>query len=243
MIHQLLFITILSLFDSLSTTTQIIVFALLLTTANPVKNALSFLAGLSGAYFICGVLGFAALNQVNAMLKTLMPSTANVPNFTYYQMELFMGAVLLISGPAYYYRKIKSNKPPVEHKIIEKFKRMNAWIAAGIGAFLSASSFPMALPYIVALNRFAALRLGAAQAAGCIAIYNVGYALPMVAIFAMYLFMEKGAERVEADLHERVRKLNLKLTAGILSGTGLLILADSCAYFFLGLPLMKGRYF
>ena len=66
----------LSLFDSLSTTQQIIIFVLLLTTAKPLRNALSYLAGLSGAYFVCGLAGYLALDELRVFLSKFSPSTA-----------------------------------------------------------------------------------------------------------------------------------------------------------------------
>ena len=84
----------LSLFDSLSTTLQIVIFILLLTMAKPLRNAFSYLAGLGGAYFACGLAGYLALDQLRFFLKRFFPSQADMPNPVYYQSEF-----LLAKGP------------------------------------------------------------------------------------------------------------------------------------------------
>jgi hypothetical protein len=88
---DILYTVSLALFDSLSTTLQIIVFVLLLTTANPLRNAFFYLAGLSGAYFTCGLAGYLALDQLRLLLNQFFPSPTNVANPAYYGAELLTG--------------------------------------------------------------------------------------------------------------------------------------------------------
>ena len=83
--HTIIYSLSLSLFDSLSTTQQIIIFVLLLSTANPLKNALSYLAGLSGAYFVCGVAGYTVLDKLLFFLGKFFPSSAAMSNSLYHQ--------------------------------------------------------------------------------------------------------------------------------------------------------------
>ena len=72
----------LSLFDSLSTTQQIIIFVLLLSTAKPLRNSLSYLAGLSGSYFVCGFAGYMALDNLRVFMSKIFPSTTAVSDPT-----------------------------------------------------------------------------------------------------------------------------------------------------------------
>jgi len=114
-----------SLFDSLSTTLQIIVFILLLTTAKPLRNAISYLVGLSGAYFLCGLAGYLALDQLRALLNQFFPSQDSVPNAQYYQAEFLMGVGMVGLGIWYFYRKKKQGWSGAENKILLKLKSMN----------------------------------------------------------------------------------------------------------------------
>ena len=95
----------LSLFDSLSTTFQIIVFILLLTTEKPLRNALGYLAGLSGSYFLCGLAGYLALDELRAFLSKYFPDQTTLSNPLYYQSEFTAGVLMAAFGVWYFYRK------------------------------------------------------------------------------------------------------------------------------------------
>ncbi|HXL73193.1 MAG TPA: hypothetical protein VN963_06160, partial [bacterium] len=118
-----------SLLDSLSTTAQIIVFVLLLTTAKPIRNALVYLAGLSGAYFACGLAGYLALDQLRVWLSTLLPSQASVSNERYYESEFLTGLVLAAIGIWYFYWKKKRGFSARENRVLLKLRTMNGWFA------------------------------------------------------------------------------------------------------------------
>ena len=99
-----------SLIDSLTTTLQIIIFTLLLTTEKPLRNALSYLVGLSGAYIVCGIGGYLALDQLRQFINEHFPSQNSLPNATYYQSEFLMGLVMVAMGLWYFFRKKPANK-------------------------------------------------------------------------------------------------------------------------------------
>jgi cytochrome c biogenesis protein CcdA len=233
----------LSLFDSLSTTQQIIIFVLLLTTIRPLRNSLSYLAGLSGAYFACGIGGYLALDQLHLFLDRYFPSTQNIPNSVYYQSELISGIIMVLIG-VWYFRK-KRHAPPSrsQNLIISKLKSMNGFFAFGLGAFISVSSFPLSIPYIIALGKYATLRLSIHAAIINILLYNIGYALPMIAVLAAYLYVRKRTEDIADTLHEKTRVLNVQLTTWAWAGVGIFSMIDALCYFVLGHALVKGRFF
>jgi cytochrome c biogenesis protein CcdA len=243
MINHIFFISTLSLFDSLSTTQQIIIFVLLLTTEKPIRNSLSYLAGLAGSYFLCGLAGYAVLDKLTFFLQKYFPSSANMPDQLYYQAEMFSGIVFIVIGIIYYRKKIKSNKPSAGNVLINRFRHMNGWVAAGIGIVISLSSFPMSIPYIAALGKFALLKLSMTSAVFYILFYNIVYALPMIVIFFIYLFALRGTDGLHDKLHEKSRSLNIKLTTYMFIGVGALSLVDGLCFFGLGHSLLKGRYF
>ena len=95
---DILFTLSMSLIDSLTTTLQIIIFTLLLTTEKPLRNALSYLVGLSGAYIVCGIGGYLALDQLRQFINEHFPSQNCLPNTTLPQSELLMGLVMVAMG-------------------------------------------------------------------------------------------------------------------------------------------------
>jgi len=232
-----------SLFDSLSTTLQIIVFILLLTTAKPLRNAISYLVGLSGAYFLCGLAGYLALDQLRALLNQFFPSQDSVPNAQYYQAEFLMGVGMVGLGIWYFYRKKKQGWSGAENKILLKLKSMNGWFAFGIGVLISISSFPCSIPYLIVLGRYSALHLDLPAVSGLILFYNFGYALPMLLILVIYLFARQGTEDDHDTLHEKAKMLNLHLTTWTMVGFGVFSIIDAGCYFAVGHALLKERYF
>ena len=231
----------LSLFDSLSTAQQIVIFSLLLTTVRPIRNSLSYLAGLSGAYIICGILGFLALGSLNEFLGKYVPNTASMSNTGYYQFECVVGIAMLLIG-IWYYRK-KRHAPPgrTQNIMVARLRNMNAWFPFIMGAFISVTSFPLSIPYIVAIGKYSLLQMSFPAAFGYILLYNLGYALPMLIILFIYLYARRRADDLTDQLHEKTRVLNVQLTAWTLIGVGLFTMIDSGCYFVMGHALMKGR--
>jgi len=231
------------LFDSLSTTQQIIIFMLLLTTEKPLRNSLSYLAGLSGAYFACGFAGYLTLDRLRVFLDKFIPSSVNLSNPSYYRSEFIMGVIMVAIG-AWYYNKQKNAGPSRTHNfILLKLREMNALFAFGIGVFISVTSFPFSIPYIIALGKYSAMHMNFSSVACYVLLYNAGYALPMALIFAIYLIALHGVDGKHDTLHEKARLLNLHLTTWTFAGFGLFSMVDAGCYFALGHALIKGRYF
>ncbi len=239
----ILFTLSISLFDSISTTQQIIIFVLFLTTIKPVRNALWYLAGLMGAYFTCGIAGFLALDKVRVLLNRFLPSAMNMSDPSYYQSELFTGVVMIVIG-IWYFRKKKDSRPGrTENMLLKRLRSMNSFASFGIGVIISITSFPFSIPYLVALGKYSALHFGLSSAIGSILVYNIGYALPMIAVLIIYLIARRGAGDLNDSLHEKVRVLNVQLTTWALVGIGLFSMIDAGCYFTIGHALVKGRYF
>jgi cytochrome c biogenesis protein CcdA len=232
----------LSLFDSLSTAQQIIIFALLLTTIKPLRNSMAYLAGLSAAYIACGIGGYLAIDQLRMFLAKYFLTTANMSNVLYYQVEFICGIVMTIFG-IWYFRK-KRHAPPdrTQNMIVSKLKSMNGFLAFCIGAFISISSFPVSIPYIIALGKYSTLHLSFIAAIENILLYNIGYALPMIVILIIYLYARRKTNDLSDTLQEKTRVLNVQLTTWALVGVGIFSMIDAGCYFTIGQALVKGRF-
>ena len=233
----------LSLFDSLSTAQQIVIFALLLTTINPLRNSMSYLAGLSLAYLACGIVGYLFIDQLVVFLGKYFPSTANMSNTHYYQWEFFIGLAMTVFGVWYFYKKRHAPPSPSQNMLVASLKSMNSILAFCLGAFISVSSFPVSLPYIVALGKYSILHLKLTAVIGNILLYNIGYALPMIVILIIYLFVRRGVYNLSGSLQEKTHVLNIHLTTWTLVGVGVFSMIDAAWYFALGHALVNGRYF
>jgi cytochrome c biogenesis protein CcdA len=233
----------LSLLDSFTTTQQIIIFALLLTTTKPLRNAVSYLAGLSLAYLICGLAGYLALDELRVFLGRLFPSNDGLSDALYYQSEFLMGGVMAAFGIWWFFKKKRAGPSRTENFIISKLRSMNAWFAFGLGLFISGTSFPVSVPYLVALGQYSALHFSLPEAAVYLCLYNIGYLSPMILIGLVYLLVRRSAEVQKDDMHEKVKRLNFHITGWTLAGFGFFSMIDAACYFVIGHALLKGRYF
>jgi cytochrome c biogenesis protein CcdA len=237
---EVLYTLSLSLFDSFSTTQQIVIFILLLTTIKPLRNSMAYLAGLSGSYLACGVVGYLAIDQLHTIIDNL-PSTTNMPDDLYYKFEFIFGIVMMLVGIWYYRRKRQAPPDRYQNSIVLKLKSMNGIFAFSMGAFISISSFPVSIPYIIAISKYTTLHVSLPAAIGYIMLYNFGYALPMIVIFIIYLFARIRTEDLQDTLHEKSRVLNVQLTTWAFIGVGILSMVDSGWFFTIGHALIKGR--
>jgi len=241
--HTILFTLSMSLFDSVSTTQQIIIFILLLTTNKPVRNACWYLVGLCGAYFGCGVAGYLTLDQLRIILDRFLPSSSSIPDPPYYQSEFIVGIVMTVIGFWYFRRKKHERPGRAENFVLAKLKSMNGLFAFSIGAMVSVTSFPLSFPYIISLGKYALLHLRLPFAIGYIVLYNIGYASPMVVVLLAYLIVRGRADIQHDALHEKARRLNIQLTTWALAGFGIFSMINSGCYFMFGRALIKGRYY
>ncbi|HZY26227.1 MAG TPA: GAP family protein, partial [Bacteroidales bacterium] len=144
----------------------------------------------------------------------------------------------------WYYRK-KRNAPAgrTQNMLVARLKSINTFAAFLIGVIISVSSFPVSIPYLVALGKYASLHMSRTAAIGNILLYNFGYALPMIVIFIIYLFVRKRNEDLNHTLQEKTRVLNVQLTTWALVGVGIFSMIDAGLFFIVGQALVKGRYF
>jgi cytochrome c biogenesis protein CcdA len=198
--------------------------------------------GLSGAYFACGFAGYLALDELHVILGRLFPPRP-IPNLVYYQSELLTGIIMAAIGLWIFFKKKRRPHGRLVTWIISKLTNMNLWFAFGIGAFISITSFPASIPYLVALGKYSTLRLNLSEVIGWILFYNLGYALPMILILAFYLKARRKIDFDHDTLHEHANTLNRHLTTWTMVGFGLLFMVDAGYYFTLGHALIKGRYF
>jgi len=212
MLDQLFFIISVSLLDSFSTTQQIVIFVLILTTANPVKNSISYLAGLTTSYFACGMLGFMVIDKLNVLIARFFPEHAGISDVKYYQIQIFIGIIFAVLGIMYFIKKKNSTKPDVEYIIISRVKHMKWFIAFAIGVIISVTGFPLSLPYIAVLGKFALLKMSMQEVVSGVVLYNIFYAMPMIVIFFIYFFTGSAeSENIEIRLKEKARMINLNL--------------------------------
>lgn len=234
-----LFVAGSALFDSLATAQQIVFLVLLFSTDRPLRASAGFLVGLGGAYLVCGLVGLALVDKLNALVALFVPNLNAVGDSEYYRTEVVLGIVLVIAGPLYWLYKKRHPKPLLGSQFMARLKGMGFWAAFGLGALLSSTSFPAALPYVAALEKIAAADLSLPAAWAFVLLYNGVYLIPLLIPFGLFAVLR---EAVVPRLHLHAEAFNRVITIVLLSGMGLFLAADGAAYFWTGTPLLATRF-
>ncbi|MGA2142352.1 MAG: GAP family protein [Brevinematales bacterium] len=232
-----------SFYDGVSTSQQALILILLLASAKPVRNSIAYTIGISAAYIACGITGLFLADTLNAMVREFFPNLMNISSPSYYRAQMAMGIILFISGPVYLLFKLRSRKKRKENRFASMISGIRPLTAFIIGAFISLSSFPVSLPYITAIEKIAVSVNGKMLQSCYILLYNIVYILPVLLPFIVYLVLRGSIEGIEKKLHFHIARLNVILTLVMLSGMGLLIIADSASYFIRSVPLFSNRMF
>jgi len=235
MLELSLFVTASALVDSLSTTQQIVFLILLFSTQRPIRTSLGFIVGVTGAYLLCGLVALAFVDKLNALVNLFIPHFDTVDDRAFYQAQVLLGLGLFVAGPLYWLYRARSKRPPMDNRLIQRVKAMNFTVALGLGAFLSTTSFPMALPYIAALEKIAATPMGPLAQGGFVLLYNGMYAVPLLVPFGLFVALK---EAILPQLHLHVQRLNVVVMILLLSGMGLFFVVDAGAFLVGGAPLV-----
>jgi cytochrome c biogenesis protein CcdA len=235
-----LFLVGAALLDSVSTSFQILVLIFLFSTVKPVRTSLVFIAAIVGAYFACGVAGLAFVDQLNALVKWLVPNLDRLDDHAYYRVELALGVIVTVAGPAWEWYRRRSGRPPFDNRWITVFKQATWPVALVVGVVFSTMTFPMAVPYIASIEKIAGAHVGQAAGLGYLALYDFVYAVPLLVPFGLFVVLR---EAVLPRLHRHAPAFNRWLTIGLLAVMGLVALVDAAWYFSAGHALMPTRLF
>lgn len=235
----LLFIISAAFFDGISTIQQVFIMLFLLSTSKPVKNALQFTNGVFTAYLFCGIAGIFFADKLSSLFKYLNPVSDKLPDFNYYQIQLVVGIVLLISGPIYLLN-LKNRKKRM-NKLIFEMQKITPVTSFIIGAVISSTSFPFAVPYLLSIQKISTLHSGKVMEIAMIFLYNFVYILPMIVPLTLYLILRNHMNEVEDWLHLHTERVNVVVTIFMLFGLGILFIADAGLYFTTAHPLIRER--
>lgn len=202
--------------DSLNPS-ALVVTTLLLAGQNPYRRALAYVAGISLTYFCVGV---AVLVGAGDVLTSAVEALRQ-PRIGF-GIEAVLGALLVVVG----LRKPRSSelRPP-------RLRGSSVPAAFVTGVTVTAVESTTALPYVGALTALARANLSLASTLFALALYNVVFVLPPLALVALQAVRPGRAEAFIDGVRRRIKALDTRVTRAVIAAIGLLMLADA-AYFF-----------
>jgi cytochrome c biogenesis protein CcdA len=219
MISIIITLTLLGLLDSLNPAT-IIAMVFLLSTTNPLPRTISFLLGVGLTYFLCGLLLHLGFSSVFDYLQNFLVSTWG------YVTRALLGVILVVISLWLYYKKSETTtKTPTAIHPAATFI---------FGVTSTVSDMPTAFPYLVALERINTTHPDLITTLFLLLYYNILYALPALILLFSYLIAKRYAATIIDNIKLFFQRWMKPVTVVALSIFGVLLLADSGAFFVSG---------
>lgn len=208
-----------ALVDSLNPS-ALVVTTLLLAGHDPFRRSLAYVAGIAVTYYVVGV---AVVLGADDLL------TAAVDAFSRpevgFGVEAALGVVLVAFGLRR--RRERGDAAP-------RLRGSGVVAAFLTGMTVTAVESTTALPYVGALTALVRAEVSLATILVALAVYNLVFVLPPLALVALQAARPGRAEAVLARVRGWLRRLDSRLTRGLLVVLGLLMLLDAGIFFVRG---------
>ena len=194
-------------------------------TKRPVATGFALLCGHTAAYFVVGVVLAQSINEISEFLVDWFnnPST----------LDFIVGAAI---GIFCFYQALRPARPSSASQE-EPTWEPTPFKCFGYGALISVVSIPFALPYFAAIDQILKADLTTVGSLLVLAAYNIGYALPFIAIPVIVVVMGDLAGPVLDKLNRAIVSLTTRLTPYLLGLLGIWLLFDAAYYFATGGPV------
>ena len=203
-----------------------VLFAMLVFAAGsnrPVANSSAILAGHTLAYFVAGVAIAHGMEQISDRL-------ANPHQIDFIISGLVGVGLLLMVLPTKKKGAPTATEPEWELTPLKCF---------GLGAVVNFVGIPFALPYFAVVDQLLKADLSMTGSLVVLAIYNLGYALPFIIVPAMVAVSGEGAKPLLEKINGYIGKASDLLMPWMFGALGLVLVADSVAYFYRGSGLIE----
>ena len=203
-----------------------VLFAILVFAAGsnrPVSNSSAILAGHTLAYFVAGVAIAHGMEQISDRL-------ANPQRIDFIISGLVGVGLLLMVLPTKKKGAPTATEPEWELTPLKCF---------GLGAVVNFVGVPFALPYFAVVDQLLKADLSMTGSLVVLAIYNLGYALPFIIVPAMVAVSGEGAKPLLEKINGYIGKASDLLMPWMFGALGLVLVADSVAYFYRGSGLIE----
>lgn len=208
-----------ALVDSLNPS-ALVVTTLLLAGRDPFRRSLAYVAGIALTYYVVGV---AVVLGAGDLL------TAAVDAFSRSEVGFGVEAVLGVVLVAFGLRRRREGGDETPRL------RGSGVVAAFLtGMTVTAVESTTALPYVGALAALVRAEVSLATILVALAVYNLVFVLPPLALVALQAARPGRAETVVARVRGWLRRLDSRLTRGLLVVLGLLMLLDAGVFFVRG---------
>ncbi|WP_103670343.1 GAP family protein [Pseudanabaena sp. BC1403] len=206
----------------------------LLGTTKPIPRSLAFVIGIFLAYWTSGLLAVLGLNQ---FIQTVIANSGiSLSTPLLYTIQLLIGIILLVVGITL---RIPAQTEPV--KAPTKLTLARTFL---LGMSVTVLELPTALPYFAAIEQIARANLDLLSIASILALYNLIFVLPPIALVVLYLLFHR--QSFVLSLLQRINRsiaiYSPHILRFVLLGLGIFLIADCFSHslaFTFGNPSIK----
>ena len=194
----------------------------LLGTTKPIPRSLAFVIGIFLAYWTSGLLAVLGLNQ---FIQTVIANSGfSLSTPLLYTIQLLIGIILLVVGIML---RIPAQTEPV--KTPTKLTLARTFL---LGMSVTVLELPTALPYFAAIEQIARADLDLLSIASILALYNLIFVLPPIALVVLYLLFHR--QSFVLSLLQRINRsiaiYSPHILRFVLLGLGIFLIADCLSH-------------
>ena len=194
----------------------------LLGTTKPIPRSLAFVIGIFLAYWTSGLLAVLGLNQ---FIQTVIANSGfSLSTPLLYTIQLLIGIILLVVGIML---RIPAQTEPV--KAPTKLTLARTFL---LGMSVTVLELPTALPYFAAIEQIARANLDLLSIASILALYNLIFVLPPIALVVLYLLFHR--QSFVLSLLQRINRsiaiYSPHILRFVLLGLGIFLIADCLSH-------------
>ena len=194
----------------------------LLGTPKPIPRSIAFVIGIFIAYWTSGLLAVLGLDRL--IQTVIVNSGFSLSTPLFYIIQFLTGIILLIVGVTL---RIPTQSEPV--KAPQKLNLARTFL---LGMSVTILELPTALPYFAAIEQIVRANLDLFSIASILALYNLIFVLPPIALVVIYLFFHR--QSFALSLIQRINRsiavYSPHIIRFLILGLGIFLIADSLSH-------------
>jgi len=204
-----------------------------LADRQPTRTTLLFILGVSVTYLGMGVVGYVALDALDAALDAInarLWAFWHEPSFLEVCLQIAVGVVMLLLA-----RRRAGRLPDDDDEAAPE--TLTPRRALMLGAGLALAGVPAAAPYFAAIAQILRAQLNLGASLSLLVFYNLLYILPLLCMLVLRLVFQEASEAIFAKVRTFINTWSRRLvTAGMLI-LGAVLVIDGLLWFFHESPL------
>lgn len=193
-----------------------------LGTGRPFLNSVLVLFGWFVVYCAAGVFLALGLDALIELIENPRPGD--------FVIEIIIGLSILLFGISLIIKK----KPKPRKMQFNEVTGLGSWRAILMGATINLVGLPFALPYLAVVDQILKADLNLIPSLTVLLLYNIFYVVPFSLLLLIRVLYGEKSDAIFNKINSAIERISNVLMPVILTGIGVLLIADSILFFIRG---------